>query len=59
MEWIYSLQMIPPRGCAFVCLTKRKDAYKALDRLKGVKVGGNGLKVNCFLVVTVVFSLFI
>ncbi|KAH9525314.1 SR- and CTD-associated factor 8 [Bulinus truncatus] len=42
---IKTINMIPPRGCAFVCLTKRKDAFKALDRLKGVKVNGNSLKV--------------
>ncbi|XP_013070358.1 SR-related and CTD-associated factor 4-like [Biomphalaria glabrata] len=42
---IKTINMIPPRGCAFVCLTKRKDAFKALDRLKGVKVNGNALKV--------------
>ncbi|GFO22304.1 splicing factor, arginine/serine-rich 15 [Plakobranchus ocellatus] len=42
---IKTINMIPPRGCAFVCLTKRKEAFKALDRLKGVKVNGNSLKV--------------
>ncbi|CAG5132100.1 unnamed protein product, partial [Candidula unifasciata] len=42
---IRTINMIPPRGCAFVCLTKRKDAFKALDRLKGIKINGNSLKV--------------
>ncbi|XP_005097171.1 SR-related and CTD-associated factor 4 [Aplysia californica] len=42
---IKTINMIPPRGCAFVCLTRRKDAFKALDRLKGVKVNTNALKV--------------
>ncbi|XP_050390405.2 SR-related and CTD-associated factor 4 [Patella vulgata] len=42
---IESINMIPPRGCAFVCMTKRKDAYKAVDRLQGLKLNGSLLKV--------------
>ncbi|CAG5130165.1 unnamed protein product, partial [Candidula unifasciata] len=42
---IRTINMIPPRGCAFVCLTKRKDASKALERLKGVKINGSAMKV--------------
>lgn len=38
--------MIPPRGCAFVSMSKRKDASKAVEKLKGVKLNGNALKVN-------------
>ena len=40
-----SINMIPPRGCAFVCMTRRKDAYKACDRLKGYKFLGSELRV--------------
>lgn len=38
--------MIPPRGCAFVCMTRRKDASKACDRLKGYKFMGSELRVR-------------
>jgi len=40
------LQLIPPRGCAYVCFGLRRDAERALDKLKGYKLGGNLLKVN-------------
>ena len=40
-----SLHLVPPRGCAYVCYTKRKDASKALDKLKGAKLFGSSVKV--------------
>lgn len=40
-----SINMIPPRGCAFVCMMRRKDANKACDRLKGYKFLGSELRV--------------
>lgn len=42
---IESINLVPPRGCAFVCMNNRKDAAKALDRLKGIKILGNTIKV--------------
>ena len=39
-------QMIPPRGCAYVVMQKRKDAYRVVDRLKGSKLNGSSLKVS-------------
>ncbi|XP_071133579.1 SR-related and CTD-associated factor 4-like isoform X2 [Mytilus edulis] len=42
---VESINMIPPRGCAFVCMTRRKDASKACDRLKGYKFMGSELRV--------------
>ncbi|KAL3881817.1 hypothetical protein ACJMK2_028209 [Sinanodonta woodiana] len=41
---VESINMIPPRGCAFVCMRNRKEAAKAVDRLKGVKINGSSLK---------------
>ena len=38
--------MVPPRGCAYVVMSNRKDAYKAIDRLKGHKLNGSALKVS-------------
>ncbi|CAI9736005.1 SR-related and CTD-associated factor 4-like isoform X1 [Octopus vulgaris] len=42
---VESINMIPPRGCAFVCMARRKDAPKAVEKLKGVKIHSNQLKV--------------
>ena len=38
--------MIPPRGCAYIVMQKRKEAYKVVDRLKGAKLNGSSLKVG-------------
>ena len=43
---VASINLIGPRGCAFVVMTERKDANKAVDRLKGMKILGNTLKVS-------------
>ena len=40
------LQMVPPRGCAYIVMEKRKDAYKTIERLKGQKMNGSTLKVK-------------
>lgn len=39
-------QMVPPRGCAFVSMTARKEAAKALDRMKGFKLNSSALRVS-------------
>lgn len=41
---VENINMVPPRGCAYVVMTNRKDAYKAIDRLKGHKLNGSSLK---------------
>lgn len=38
--------MIPPRGCAYVVMDRRQDGYKALQRLKNVKLQGSNIKVR-------------
>lgn len=50
--------MIPPRGCAFVCMARRKDAAKAVEKLKGVKINSNQLKV-CKVISLVFFSSYV
>ena len=40
-------QMVPPRGCAYVCFNTRKEASKAKDSLKYVRLLTNMLKVCC------------
>lgn len=46
LDLCLGLQLIPPRGCAYVCLSLRRDAARALDRLRGAKLMGNTLKVS-------------
>ncbi|XP_070567697.1 SR-related and CTD-associated factor 4-like [Ptychodera flava] len=43
---IQSIDMIPPRGCAFVCMVHRQDAYRALQKLKNLKIHGNTIKMT-------------
>ncbi|KAI5700018.1 hypothetical protein M8J75_012856 [Diaphorina citri] len=37
---VVSINLIPPRGCAFVCMNRRQDAAKALYKLKNTKLQG-------------------
>lgn len=43
---IVSIDLIPPRGCAFVVMNRRQDALRALDRLKNVKLQGKAITVS-------------
>ncbi|RMC12915.1 hypothetical protein DUI87_10442 [Hirundo rustica rustica] len=40
-------QMIPPRGCAYVCMVHRQDAYRALQKLSSgsYKIGSKIIKI--------------
>ena len=40
---IVSIDLIPPRGCAFVCMHRRQDAYRALTKLAGHKLQGKAI----------------
>ncbi|XP_046462197.1 SR-related and CTD-associated factor 4-like isoform X2 [Daphnia pulex] len=40
---ILSIDLIPPRGCAFVCMHRRQDAYRALTKLAGHKLQGKAI----------------
>ena len=43
---LYALQLIPPRGCAYVCFALRRDSARAVEKLKGgYKLNGSLLKV--------------
>ncbi|XP_064627087.1 SR-related and CTD-associated factor 4-like isoform X2 [Lineus longissimus] len=42
---VESINMVPPRGCAYVVLSRRKDASKAVEKMKGTRLDGNFLKV--------------
>ncbi|TRY76236.1 hypothetical protein TCAL_09590 [Tigriopus californicus] len=37
---VETINLIPPRGCAFVCMNRRMDAYKALKTLHKHKLQG-------------------
>lgn len=40
--------MIPPRGCAYVCMVHRQDAFRALQKLSSgsYKIGSKVIKVR-------------
>ncbi|KAK8761670.1 hypothetical protein V5799_027062 [Amblyomma americanum] len=42
---IVRVDMIPPRGCAFVCMDRRQDAFRALSKLKNLKLQGSLIKM--------------
>ncbi|KAI1294746.1 SR-related and CTD-associated factor 8 [Halotydeus destructor] len=42
---INSIDLIPPRGCAYVAMDRRQDAHNALSRSKSLKLAGNSIKV--------------
>ncbi|KAH3728209.1 hypothetical protein DPMN_054160 [Dreissena polymorpha] len=41
---VLNINMVPPRGCAYVVMENRKDAFKAIDRLRGYKLNSSALK---------------
>ena len=43
---IVSIDLIPPRGCAYICMSRRQDAYKALTKLSGYKLQGKVIQVR-------------
>ncbi|XP_065209577.1 SR-related and CTD-associated factor 4 isoform X2 [Planococcus citri] len=42
---IVSIDLIPPRGCAFLCMNRRQDAYRALHKLKNTKLHGKSITI--------------
>ncbi|XP_026141110.1 SR-related and CTD-associated factor 8 isoform X2 [Carassius auratus] len=44
---IESINMIPPRGCAYICMVHRQDAYRALQKLGtgSYKIGSKVIKI--------------
>jgi RNA recognition motif-containing protein len=42
---IISIDLIPPRGCAFIVMNRRQDSLRALDRLKNTKLQGKTITV--------------
>lgn len=42
---ILSIDMIPPRGCAYVVMDRRQDGHKILQRCKNVKLQGSSIKM--------------
>lgn len=42
---VRSIDMILPRGCAFVCMEKRQDANRALQKLRNLKLQGCNIKM--------------
>lgn len=42
---ITSIDLIPPRGCAYVCMDRRQDAKRALNESKDLKLNGSHIKM--------------
>lgn len=42
---INSIDLIPPRGCAYVCMDRRQDAKRALSESKNLKLNGGHIKM--------------
>ncbi|XP_054270255.1 SR-related and CTD-associated factor 4-like isoform X3 [Macrosteles quadrilineatus] len=40
---IVSIDLIPPRGCAFICMNRRQDAHRALQDLRHHKLQGKAI----------------
>lgn len=43
---VVSIDLISPRGCAFIVMNRRQDAVRALDRLKNTKLQGKTITVS-------------
>lgn len=43
---IISIDMIIPRGCAFLVMNRRQDAYKAMSSLKNFKLQGRSIIIS-------------
>lgn len=42
---INSIDLIPPRGCAYVCMDRRQDAKRALNDSRHLKLNGSHIKM--------------
>lgn len=43
---IISIDMIPPRGCAYIVMNRRQDAYKAMNSLKNYKMQNRAITIS-------------
>uniref|UniRef100_A0A182PCV3 RRM domain-containing protein n=1 Tax=Anopheles epiroticus TaxID=199890 RepID=A0A182PCV3_9DIPT len=43
---IVSIDMIPPRGCAFIVMNRRQDAFKCMQSLKNHKMHGRAITIS-------------
>lgn len=43
---VVSIDLIPPRGCAFIVMHRRQDAARCLQKLKNHKMQGKAITVS-------------
>lgn len=43
---IVSIDLIPPRGCAFIVMNRRQDAHKSMQSLKNHKMHGRTITIS-------------
>ena len=53
---IVSIDLIPPRGCGFVCMNKRMDANRALKNLNKIRLHGKQVLIVYFREVVLSFG---
>lgn len=47
---VVSIDLIPPRGCAFIVMLRRQDAARCLAKLKGHILHGKAITVRNILI---------
>lgn len=52
---VVSIDLIPPRGCAFICMHRRQDALRCLEKLKSHKMQGKAITVSFWAVIITSF----
>lgn len=45
---IVSLNLISPRGCAFLCMNRRQDAARIMNKFQGERLQGKPMTVIIF-----------
>lgn len=43
---VISIDLVPPRGCAFIVMNRRRDASRAIAKLNKHKMHGKAITVN-------------
>lgn len=43
---VISIDLVPPRGCAFIVMNRRRDAARAFSKLNKYKMHGKAITVS-------------
>lgn len=56
---VVSIDLIPPRGCAFIVMHRRQDAARCLTNLKNHKMQGKAITVSFLLIIITLLMIFL